>query len=191
VKASSKPFVDDGTELKSHIAQYIEESIVAPIVRLLEEWKPIPFAPSYQASSYGRLCGVRGHVMRPSYSYAGYLVCDIHKRQYRVNRVICETFHGPAPSMEHHVAHKDSNRQNNMADNLYWATVEQNAEDLKNTNRLKGENSTASVLTDVEVIKMRELYAQGHRILHIAKQYPHVCRATVSNAILRRTWTHL
>jgi len=46
----------------------------------------------------------------------------------KIHRVCCWTFHGPDPSVpdtEYTVDHKDGKRRNNSADNLYWATWEE------------------------------------------------------------------
>lgn len=156
-----------------------------------EIWKPVPFAPAYQASSFGRIIGIRGTLLYPTPNHAGYLVCDLHKKQYRVNRIICHTFHGAPPSPEHHAAHKDSDRLNNQEDNLYWVTPLENGNDLSLTNNLKGDSTSVAKLSTDEVIGMRTMYDFGIHIAAVGRMYPLVCQSTVSHAILRRTWTHI
>ena len=84
------------------------------------EWRDIPFANGYLASFDGRVLGLRKTVLNPTETDRGYLVCDLHKKQYRLNRIICLTFHGNPPTFEHQAAHKDSDKRNNWVDNLYW-----------------------------------------------------------------------
>lgn len=156
-----------------------------------EEWRQVPFALAYQASSLGRLIGVRGRIMRPTETDRGYFVCDLHKIQYRVNRIICTTFHGNPPSDAHQAAHKDNIRQNNEASNLYWATPLQNGDDLRKTDNMKGEMCAVSALTDADVRYLRAEHAKGIRIAELAREYPHLAASTISHATLGRTWTHV
>jgi len=37
-----------------------------------------------------------------------------------VDELVCEAFHGPRPSPEHEVRHRDGNITNNRASNLMW-----------------------------------------------------------------------
>jgi hypothetical protein len=160
--------------------------------KLTEEWRPIPFATRYQASSYGRIKSVYGWIMKPTLTARGYFVCTLEKRQYRVNRIICWTFHGEPASEEYQAAHRDSNSQNNHKDNLYWATIEQNAQDLKDTGHKKGESSGINRITEADAIKIRELVKSGYRISTVHKLwYPHVTRGVLQHIISKRTWTHV
>jgi len=45
----------------------------------------------------------------------------------RVHRIVATAFHGCAPSPQHVVDHKDTNRQNNRPENLQWLTRLENA----------------------------------------------------------------
>lgn len=158
---------------------------------MTEIWKPIPFAVAYTASSFGRIIGKRGRELHPTENYGGYLVCDLHKKQFRVNRIICITFHGDPPSTLHHAAHKDSNRLNNHADNLYWALPIENAADLSATRRNQGENSGAALLKEIDVINIRQMHKDGYRIATIARKYPVVGYPAICQIIHRRSWKHL
>lgn len=44
----------------------------------------------------------------------------------KVHRLVCEAFHGPAPSPRHVVIHIDENGLNNRPENLMWGTQKQN-----------------------------------------------------------------
>ncbi len=50
------------------------------------------------------------------------------RRNYRLHRITCETYHGPKPSPAHQVCHKDGNKLNNHHTNLQWGTAKTNAE---------------------------------------------------------------
>ena len=69
-----------------------------------------------------------------------YPVITINKKQYRVNRVMAETFI-PNPENKPCVCHSDDNPQNNAVSNLWWGTHKENSIDMA----LKGRNYTASI----------------------------------------------
>jgi hypothetical protein len=97
------------------------------------EWRVIPSYPDYQASSTGLIVRVvvdqRGHKLtgqplKSHANHAGYLelsLCrDGQATNVRVNRMVCEAFHGPAPSRSHHAAHINGNSVDNSEGNLAW-----------------------------------------------------------------------
>lgn len=47
-------------------------------------------------------------------------------KTFKIARLVCEAFHGPAPFARAVVMHKDENSRNNRADNLEWGTQKQN-----------------------------------------------------------------
>lgn len=47
-------------------------------------------------------------------------------RTYRIHRLVCEAFHGPAPFNNAIVLHIDEDGLNNRADNLRWGTQKEN-----------------------------------------------------------------
>lgn len=159
---------------------------------MMEEWKRVPFAPAYQASSFGRIIGVRGTLLYPTLNYANYLVCDLHRIQYRVNRIICWTFHGEPPSDTHQAAHRDNVRVNNHKDNLYWATPHENGEDLSKSGHIKGIMNCCAVLDEEDVKLIRRLREDGYSIADIHRDYfSHTSYATIQHAAIGRTWRHV
>lgn len=109
---------------------------------MLERWRYCASVPEYIVSSDGRLMKlpfvgsmpyggtrhyestpIRGVVhehngQRPTIHYNG--------KNYRVSRLVCEAFHGPAPFPKAIVMHIDDNPENNRADNLKWGTQKEN-----------------------------------------------------------------
>lgn len=73
-----------------------------------------------------------GYVTKGSLDDRGYLrVCiwdndKEKKKDIKAHRVICTAFHGPCPSDDHEVGHKDDDRSNNAPDNLHWVTRKKN-----------------------------------------------------------------
>jgi len=51
-----------------------------------------------------------------------------HRRlgQLKVHQLVCEAFHGPRPSKEHGVSHKNENALDNRPENLEWSTQKEN-----------------------------------------------------------------
>ena len=91
-----------------------------------------------------------------------------------VHRLVCEAFHGPAPTPQHHAAHGDGDRQNNLARNLRWATALENVgHDRKRHGRNpEGERNGRAKLTREDVAAIRKSYS-GKRgdINRLCEQY--------------------
>ena len=109
-----------------------------------ETWKPIPDRPGYSASTFGQIKGPKGSVLKLFQVEAHsktYLKVWVGKRTKKglkqsewVHRLVCITFHGPAPMGKPHVCHvPDSDPSNNRADNLKWGSRKWN-ESHKNGN---------------------------------------------------------
>lgn len=47
-------------------------------------------------------------------------------KTYKVARLVCEAFHGPAPDDKPVCMHRDENAANNRAENLAWGTQKEN-----------------------------------------------------------------
>ena len=129
-----------------------------------EQWRKIPSFPGYFASSFGRIKGSRGWVMRATAGRGGYLHLGVsragEKICVQVSRCVCEAFHGLSPGAGYEAAHWDNDRQNNRSDNLRWATRKENREDMKRhgTHQVLELHPRAQ-LTNEEVRKIKCLYA--------------------------------
>ena len=106
----------------------------------IEEWAKHPDFPDYEVSSLGRVRRLTsrtrakaGSVVVPARHYSGYWHYTLWRggrgRTIRVNRLVCETFQGMAPTSKHHAAHLDGNKDNNRNDNLNWKTPAENDAD--------------------------------------------------------------
>jgi hypothetical protein len=112
---------------------------------IIEEWREIrDWEGLYEVSNLGRVRSVpRSQVrlgkggnpttfrygyklLRPGQNDNGYLLVRLsdmtngRQQTAKVHRLVCEAFHGPQPSWDYEVAHKDHVRDNNVADNLRW-----------------------------------------------------------------------
>lgn len=151
---------------------------------MTEVWKDVPgWEGLYKASDQGRLASyprVRRQKMNGrmhTRKYAGRILSTRpmvggYKRSsfydlgrvegVIVHRIICLTFHGPAPTDGMHVRHLDGNPANNRADNLAWGTVAENAADRKvhGTQRTGGRHQYAK-FTDEEASEIKRLSNAG------------------------------
>jgi hypothetical protein len=74
-------------------------------------------------------------LLRPGQNENGYLLVRLsdmtngRQQTAKVHRLVCEAFHGPAPSWDYEVAHDDHVRDNNAASNLRWTIHRDNIQD--------------------------------------------------------------
>lgn len=114
---------------------------------MTEVWRPIPSAQGYMASDAGRILSPLGRILSqhdhrsgPSTVYKRVSLLqpgDRTKHKRLVHRLVCEAFHGPAPSLEHHAAHWNDISHDNTPDNLRWATPSENIDDMRRNGRYR------------------------------------------------------
>lgn len=104
-------------------------------------WRIVPSLPEYMASSEGRIMrvpyvglmphgGERHYGGQPHFGVWNKLderfTFNFRGKNYKVHRLICEAFHGPAPSGKTVCMHIDENAANNRPANLAWGTQKEN-----------------------------------------------------------------
>lgn len=159
-----------------------------------EEWRQHPYVATLRVSSWGRLKGVRGHVLcvwvRPDGRES---ISRNHLGQHKtflVHVLVCETFHGPKPDGKQ-VAHGDSNPRNNQSANLRWATpVENNSDKYARNTTLQGTKHPLSKLTDDQVLEIRRRVKLGEMQYLLAREFG-VTNMVISNVKLRKSWKHI
>lgn len=106
---------------------------------MYEIWKPVLSVPGVEASSLGRVRqtpflgktptgGERGYGGQPrtgTWDGERYVI-TIKRKNYKVARLVCEAFHGPAPAEKPLCLHEDENSRNNRPGNLSWGTPKEN-----------------------------------------------------------------
>lgn len=152
------------------------------------EIRPIPDLPGAWASEDGT-------IFRPYKPYtapgANYAKVTARGKSLSVHRAVCTAFHGPAPSSIHQAAHRDGNPQNNRADNLTWATPQENAAHcLAHGTRVRGELLWRAKVTDRDVRVIRRARRLGIPSARLMARYG-ITRATVYNIATGRTWAHV
>lgn len=157
-----------------------------------EIWKPVAeFEGLYEVSDLGRVRRVGGGVLKPSftYGYAHVMLTDGARRaQPRVHVMVCRAFHGPKPTERHQVAHGDGKRSHNRADNLRWATPEENHFDKRqHGTHLTGETHPSAVLAEPNIAPIRRL-AELHVPLGVIAEAFGVSPENVASIRDRKTW---
>lgn len=97
-----------------------------------EEWKEIENTKGkYFVSNYGRIksfCGYNAIILKPYTNEKGYLIVKINSKNIKIHQVVafafCENkYKGTETKIEIH--HKNTNRQDNKADNLLIVSVKE------------------------------------------------------------------
>lgn len=176
----------------------------------MEIWKDIPrHEGRYQASNLGRVRSLprivrwktrwgtigerrhKGGIISPDPHHTGYLVIKLGSasKQYRLHKVIAETWIGPCPEGMI-VSHSDDNKLNCRADNLEYMTNSDNVKRAYRTGRLsnRGTANGKSVLSDDLVRKIRLMAhlpaPEVARLLGIKNHNVHQVRS-------RGAWSHV
>lgn len=181
----------------------------------MEEWRPIPDAPGYEASSLGQIRSVdrvvehlgrwgkvrrsryRGRILALSQSKGtsgiAYLVFSAGRDGGRmlVNRAVCAAFHGPPPTPDHQAAHLDGNQLSNLPDNLAWSTPLENSHHKKiHGTMARGERFCSAKVAESDLPMIFTRYLAGESAEEIASGFG-MHRRTLRKILGRVTWTHV
>lgn len=181
------------------------------------EYRAVEGFPGYQVSSDGKLWStlkrmplwdqktgqIRGmrwvkggppHEIGTTSVSMGYLRTRLHREGKRDNKfvhnLVCEAFHGlrPGPYPQWHACHKNGDPLDNRAENLKWATVQENmADQYKHGTRQRGVGHHSAKLTEEQVHYIRQSTKLG---TELAAELG-VSKHTVYQVIRGTTWKHL
>lgn len=165
-----------------------------------EEWKNIEFGGlQYLVSNYGRVEGMKRGLLKQRIDADGYMMVTVgineKRTAIRVHRLVAIAFITNIDNKSE-VNHKDFNRQNNNLDNLEWCTHQENIQySCKYNNQVKkdastGENNGRAILTEKDVLEIRELYKQHKNIALIARMFNRGWQ-TINHIIKKTTWVHV
>lgn len=113
-----------------------------------EEWRDVVgYEGIYQVSNLGNFRTVETKRVRVlTEMKSGYLAVtgfNSGKRVlFRVHRLVCRAFNGPAPEGKPLVLHTDGDQKNNRADNLRWGNASENVQDTLKHGRNRQANKT-------------------------------------------------
>lgn len=162
----------------------------------------IPFDKKYACNNIGTIINIRtGRIISSSVNKKGYLqICLSKKKVYSIHRIVAICFI-PTEDFFLEVNHKDGNKMNNSYLNLEWVTKLDNiahavANDLWKTDNQKaaarGENNTQNVLSESDVLLIRELYSNGLKPRAIWEKFSNkISRTTIYDIINRKSWNHI
>lgn len=166
-----------------------------------EQWRVVVGFPAYQVSNCGRVRRATpgkgtsvGKILKFRF-VKGYTCVSLSVRgkvfQMRINRLVCEAWHGPPPTSKHMAAHWDGNSQNNDPKNLRWATpAENNADMIRVGTSTRGERNASAKLTVKDVVAIKKLITDGFRLARIARDF-NVSRVAIQDIAHGRTWAWL
>ena len=193
---------------------------IADIHSSLEEWRPVEGFPDYEVSSLGvvRSWKLRGNIhgrradypriMKTAFCGPGrdyervILTVNGIQTGRKIHHLVLEAFVGPRPSLKHGCNHKNSKRWDNRADNLEWMTQKENMQHAwkygfmtapygeYSPRECKGEANGNAKLTERDVLRIRELFNDGHSQVKIADFYG-VTNVLISKVIRRKLWSHV
>lgn len=91
-----------------------------------EVWIPYPKHPNLEVSNKGRVKNILTNNYLGYVSNDGYMCFSYEGKQYKIHRVVLETFNPIAHSETMVVDHIDGIKTNNFLENLRWVTHEEN-----------------------------------------------------------------
>ncbi len=169
---------------------------------MIEVWKDIEdYIHLYQISNFGRVRSLTKKVqysdrrlrnypekiLKPRINGKGYYfvtLYDSDKYQISIHRLVAKAFIDN-PFGKFCVNHKDSNRLNNVVDNLEWVTYKENTEHAI----LKGNIfKPGKKITQFEVNDIRKVYKNSGLIQkEIAKRW-NLSQSQISKIITKKNW---
>lgn len=182
--------------------QHVELLDIEVSVEAVENWKPIPGYPRYEASSIGRVRTsfdrlgrqlAEPRILAQSKTKKGYLRVALTnadgERHHFVQRLVLTAFVGPRnPGQE--ACHNNGDRSDNRAENLRWDTRKNNhADKAKHGTDQIGSRHPRSLLTEFEVaaIATHKGWLTG---THLAEVYG-VTPDCISRIQTGRAWKHV
>jgi len=175
---------------------------------MIEIWRIAREFPEYAVSNRGRVKRVKrqrkdtqiGKILKCFPDRRGYLRIRLFNgyvlqgkrviHTHFVHRLVCDAFHGSPKGERTQTRHLDGINTNNCAENLAWGTHSENMEDMVRHGSTRGERNGNSVLDDLDVLGIRQLYSKGYLQREIAMQYD-VSITSVSRIVRRKVWRHI
>ena len=174
-----------------------------------EIWKPVVgWEGLYEVSSLGRVrslprksatrrLGVRGKVLKPRKGQKGHLIVNLsvdrttggRSEKHFVHSLVLEAFVGPRPEgkiCRHLLGNPDDNFPNVLA----WGTHMENHEDaVRHGTFQRGEDRAQALLTEADVVQMREAAAAGAATKYLASRFG-IAYRTANHIITGTKWRH-
>lgn len=180
---------------------------VVPFGNKMEQefWKPIKgYESSYEVSSIGRFKSLvrisyrnKDIIMKPTNHCTGYLVIglciDGKQTLFRAHRIVAAHF-CLKPKGCDVVNHLNGIKTDNRAVNLEWTTISGNTSHsfaMGFQEVRMGEKSNFAILSEEDVLKIRNEYAKKNYTQKQLGNLFKVSRPCISHIINRKTWNHI
>lgn len=134
-------------------------------------------------------------IVKPKHTPAYYkcrVTQDGKSKLVSVHRFMLECWVG-IRSRKEVVRHLDGNSLHNELSNLKYGTVKENVEDAfrHGGSYAAGTKNCKAKLSEDDVRSIRHRYDGGEPVRSLAKDWPQVCKETISSIGRRTTWTHI
>lgn len=143
--------------------------------------------------SDGRVFGKRlKKFLKPIRCDRGYERLDINGRRQRIHRIVAECFI-PNPDCLDQINHINGIRFDNRVENLEWCNSSQNQKHAYQTGlhkRMPGEINHRAILSNSEVLIIRECFTMGHKGKDIAAYFK-VSPSTISMIKRGQNWASI
>jgi hypothetical protein len=139
--------------------------------------RQIPNFPAYWVNAAGEVWSVKkGGTLKPvidSHGYRYITLCSPKGyRRVKIARLVCETYRGSQPSKQHKVLHINGQKTVDILSNLYWGThAENEADKERHGTRPRGNRHANSVLSEAQVLQIKERLRCGEHYRYIAEDY--------------------
>ena len=192
-------------------AHYTEGRKYEPKDVIREIWRDVAgYEGYYQVSTVGRVRSLnriikrannspvlrKGVMLTPQKDKDGYLIVGLKMggKEYKakVHRLVAEAFI-PNTKNKPIVNHLDGDKGNNAVNNLEWCTVKENSHHARDTGLLhpaRGESSGKHKLSEADVLRIRELIAEGVSLNSIAGLY-NVSFTSIRYIAIGKNWAWL
>lgn len=180
---------------------------------MIEElWKIITDYPNYEVSDLGRVRSIsrdilmsnkrvrhnKGRILISVINSRGYDVVTLHNNSgqsvKRVHRLVAEHFNIGRSTKDNQVNHIDGNKRNNKSSNLEWCDQNHNNQHgyrMKLIVQVKNEDHPNTILTNKDVIKIRQLLKEGNLLQREIAEIYGVKRETITRINTRYTFKDL
>lgn len=169
---------------------------------MTERWRTVPGWADYEVSSIGRVRRVRAAnngftgLRQPYHDKSGRPLLMLRRangerRTFMISRLVALAFLPPPDAGRTDVAHNDGNNQNNLVDNLRWATKAENEADKVlhgRTNR--GSRNGRATLSETQVLEILERCRSGETQGQISRDL-NIPQTTISCIVTGRSWSSL
>jgi len=174
----------------------IRLSIPLPELKQEELWQWVPGTnKKYKVSDHGNIIS---HARRKPKQLRSQTDCSGYKRvslrlngksaRRSVHRLVLLSFVGDPPE-GYQACHRNGVRDDNRLENLYWGSVAANNRDkIAHGSTRRGAANHTAVLTEEQVVKIRELYATGQYTARELATTHGMSKAPVVALLSGRTW---